>query len=502
MSSKAPCNSILDNAININEYSNTIIYNSAIDNTTVHNDMLIDIMTKAFPSIVKPEMTPKEIVDEVNNKTGYLIKKITKVKSGFNEYMFNAYRTARCLDETYKNVFHGTCDNNVEQICKENFSLLKIKKTLYGVGIYTASSFFTGLCYATPNVNNEQTVIIAKLLVGPIAIGKPGQTDYGKDANNNPILTLTDNTGTYNCASNSNQLLIIATITVECQTIKHQDNIPLLKSQLNYVIYYNHMIWNVMKDNKNIIGTKAHNFAIKQTAINNAAHTQAQANALAQSQAIINAHNKARMEEAKARSLAQATAQALLEATNPINVPVHGDAYKPRPTQILIRYIHTSGEKAGDKINEGDIVVVNNTYSNYKDAINFEGKVVRITKCSRTLVHVLIHDEKIKEFVIKQNSKKKTYGGFPYAENQDNSWLAVPPDYVTVISSPVKNNNGGSAIAYIDKDIDEDVEEGKDKDKNTAPSSSVCEDIETVSSSSVCEDVDTVPSSSGSKRKR
>jgi hypothetical protein len=434
MSSKAPCNSILDKVINLKEYSNTTIYNSSINNGELHNDMLIDIMTKTFPAIVKPEMTLKEMVDKVNNTTGYLIKKITKVESGLNEYMFNAYKTARCLDGTCKTVFHGTCENNVEQICKENFSLLKIKKTLYGVGIYTSSAFFTGLCYATPNIHNEQTVIIAKLLESPTAIGKPGQTDYGIDANNNPILTLTDNTGKiYFCASNPNQLLIIATITVECQTIKNQDNIPLLKLQVDNVIYYNYMIWNIMKDNKNIIGTKAHVFATKRAASNVAAQAQAQANALAQAVARVTAHN-------------QAKAQAAAKANNPTNVPVQSDTYQPRPTQILTQFIHTSGEKAGNKIKEGDIVVVNDTYCNYKDAINYEGKVVRITKCSRTLIHVLIHDEKIKEFVIKQNSKKKTYGGFPYAENQEKSWLAVPPDYVTVISSPtVKNNNGGSA---------------------------------------------------------
>ena len=251
-----PCK---ETVLDPNNYSNTTIYNHDEKSDDIYNDdlytiIIINLMVKIFPTIVKPEMTLKEIFKEVLDKTGYLILEIKKINNDSNKIMYEARRKASCLGDTDKIVFHGTNEHNAEKICKEGFLLQNIKRALFGFGIYVSLCFFLALYYAQPNEDDhKQTVVIGDSLQGPTAIGTEGQTEFGKDANNKPIMTLTDNLGKINCFKYPEQINVQYIITVQCQTIKNQDNNKDILSQVNHVKYYHPDIWKIIKNNKYVI---------------------------------------------------------------------------------------------------------------------------------------------------------------------------------------------------------------------------------------------------------
>lgn len=396
----------------VKPYYTKIIYNhdENINDNTEYDIIVHKLLKKIFTDIAKPKMTTKEILKEIENKTGYLILEINKINNYASKIMYEARRIASSFDNNDKIVFHGTTLDNAKKICENGFLLQEIKRSMFGVGIYTALYFFLALYYAKPNKDDyKQTVIIADLLEGPTAIGTKGQTDFGRDSNNNPIMTLTDQNKGILCSRSPDNINVTYTFTVQYKNIADYKTSVEIPTHLNNVKYFHPDIYNIIKNNIYIDQTK---------------------------------------NIFKSTSVPIAIPKPLISTTS---------SKAPKETIRL--------NKVGD-IKEGDIVIINNTYKEYRclSLLKKYGTVKYICSDVRTLVYISMHDENDRENIKNKNielnnvsrmnklTKKNTPDLTEEKTKEFNTLFCAYPQHIKVVSSVSNNNHDYYASNAINND--------------------------------------------------
>lgn len=463
-------------------------------NTELNNLKALNFFKKMHTEKKNSEMTLKERLNSFRLTTGYSILEISEIKNTSIDILHKSCITTKTFDNNTKIVIHGVKYDSVEKKCKEGLSHEDIKDGNIGKGFYTFGVLNIALYDSTPNEHNEQFLIFSKLSIGPSTIGKKGLTEFGEDKNGKQIMTLTDGKFAY-CSRDPEQILPIIVLKLKCETIDIKDKEKVLL-QVNRMIYYNTLLWNKLKNNKNVIGSLAEKFANKniaiiqaQTEVSIAVNEEKQYKARVttiegQINAAIQTHTEslalltevqARLIEAQARVFAakhtityqqnnllhvqksaNVTATKIVKAKNNLK-KVQDTSIFPK-IEIETELQEYISEK--DKIiRKNDSVIIKIAYSNYINTVNREGIVKKIVKKNGIQVLILMNDTQIKNYVIEQN-KIKIKGGFPYVKNQNESWLAVSPHFIEVISSD-KNDNSGIAIVG-DKRKNEDNSNGND----------------------------------------
>ena len=309
-------------------------------------------------------------------------------------------------------------------------------------------------------------------------------------------MTLTNGKFTY-CSKDPEQIIPIIVLKLKCETIDIKDKEKVL-SQVNRIIYYNTLLWNKLKNNKNVIGSLAEKFANKNIAI---IQSQIQVSMAVNEEKQYKARvsiiqeqiNVAIQTQTQAQTLLTEAQARLIEAQSRVFAAKHTITYqqnnllhvqksanitatkivkaknnfkKVQDTSIFPNIeIETETElqeyiSEKDKIiRKNDNVIIKIAYSNYINTVNHKGIVKKIVKKNGIQVLILMDDTQIKNYVIKQN-KIKIKGGFPYVKNQNESWLAVSPHFIEVISSD-KNDNSGIVIVG-DKRKNDDNSNGND----------------------------------------
>ena len=97
--------------------------------------------------------------------------------------MATAKRTHQTVHE--KRLFHGTCPDAVEAICKQNFDwrLHGKNATMYGEGSYFAVNASYSHAYAKRDIHSSQFMFLAKVLVGSYTTG---HSSYRRPPPKNP----------------------------------------------------------------------------------------------------------------------------------------------------------------------------------------------------------------------------------------------------------------------------------------------------------------------------
>ena len=337
----------------------------------MYNDKINKMLLNLFPQFItdKNKIDREEIFKKLYDYSGYEIIKIDNVVNMRNKIMLDTFKFVNDIN-TDKILFHGTNENSINKICKEGFNNIS-KRSMYGYGIYLTPSIFIALLYSTPNDNGEQFIIVSEFAQGPTALGHNGQTDYGIDENNKPILTLTNSDKTILCAKSHNQTCVQYVLV-----FKYNPNRKLTVDTVHPGLTYNKDIWTIIQKNS------------------------------------------------------QVNVPVIAPVIVPVNVPAIAPVIVPKPTEILTEAIY--GNRKQYKIKIGDTVIIDDTFDKYDFAKTYKGVVKYITKQYKLMVYVLAEEKIIRNQIIAQNKKA---GSFPYTPNQDETWLAIPPRFVTVISS-------------------------------------------------------------------
>lgn len=373
----------------------TIYYNNYKSLYEVmYDDKLNKLLPIVFPSFTtdKNKINREEIFKNLYDHSGYEIIRIDNIVNMPSKIMFDTFKFVNDIN-TNKLLFHGTSENNMNKICKEGFNNIS-KRSLFGVGLYFTPNIFLGLLYSTPNDKGEQFIIISEFAQGPTALGKHGQTDYGIDENNKPILTLTNPDKTILCAKSHNQTCVQYVLV-----FKYNPNRKLTVDTVHPGLPYHGDIWTIIQKNSPV------------------------------------------------------NIPANVPAIVPANVPVIVPANIPKPTEILTEAIY--GNRKQYKIKIGDVVVIDDTFDKYDFAKTYKGIVKYITKQYKLMIYVLADEKIIRNQIIAQNKKA---GSFPYTPNQDETWLAIPPRFVTVISS-----SNDRTVSKKRKETDDDSKNKKQK---------------------------------------
>lgn len=144
--------------------------------------------------------------------------------------MFEAFKKAYEV-KGEELLFHGTSAQSAEMIIKSGFRAAACKRNKFGEGLYTTGKFNIAAQFAEPEPDFKQTIVMAKVLMGPVTLGREGILDFGMDAQTGKeVLTTTNEEGTIFCSKFEDAVLAKYVLEIqhrlEPQTEMHKKTFP------------------------------------------------------------------------------------------------------------------------------------------------------------------------------------------------------------------------------------------------------------------------------------
>jgi hypothetical protein len=381
------------------------------------------IMSRAFPTAIKPGMSNQKKIESLLHYSGYLVLKIEEIDNPSQNIRFEAEKFASGIEESCI-VFHGTSENNIHEILSKGFDFRKFERGKYGVGYYSSGSSWEALKYAKPNEQDKiQFLIVFEYLKGSTAIGSNGQTDFGTN------LTLTDETGKILCAKNHTQFNPKYVIAMQ-----YDMNNVLTRLQNSTVENFHKVIYDMIISKKSAAAA-----ATMATAATIAGSFLASSSSATASSSSATASSSS-----ATASSSSATASSSSATTGPSSATTGpSSAVNTRQKHEVLDSLLIDKQK----IEKGTKVMVIDTFkpNTFYFTKGYEGVVMKIVKKYNKYIYVEISDPKIKEQVINANKMLKTKNEFPFTNDQEESWIVLPPRYIKMISPPAATS-GTSAV--------------------------------------------------------
>ena len=226
-----------------NYYKKTTLYDRSIREhdesirELSHHKLARDIVHRAFFRD-EDKKDLKKILEMLEEHSNFQVLKVESVLNKSQWAMHQMFANSYNIKETEEN-YHGT--KYADEIAEEGFRGALCRGSKYGNGICSSTNAWKGISYCDwegisycDRDRYEFKLLILSVHVGPSAGGWQDRKDFGKDANGNPILTLTNPTGTIKCSKYESQLLVKAIITGRYM---HENNHTI--AHKNFVGFYN-----------------------------------------------------------------------------------------------------------------------------------------------------------------------------------------------------------------------------------------------------------------------
>ena len=215
---------------------------SHYEKTTLYNR---DFTVQSQPKLACDMLHSTFFKSETKEDLDYTLQRIeklsnvqvTKIESVINKAQWNMHqmfaKSYNIQDKARQN-YHGTKNPKyADEIAQHGFRGALCERRIWGKGIYSSSNPWEALSYCDVDENIFKLLIL-DVHVGPHTVGWQDRVDFGKDANGNAILTLTNPIGTIFCSMKEPQLLVKGIITVRYM----YENKHTMEIQ-NYVKFYN-----------------------------------------------------------------------------------------------------------------------------------------------------------------------------------------------------------------------------------------------------------------------
>ena len=161
-----------------------------------HDDEAYSVLEAAFAPGLNTDLA--ELRRTIAEKSNMQVIDVTRLRNKAVHGMHRQFKTSFKIQQTTR-VYHGT--GHADLIADVGFRGAACQRAKFGRGIYSSPNVFHALSYGHLDARGHLTFLVVELHLGPIALGKQDQVDFGKNATGEPILTLTNLEGDIYCAS-------------------------------------------------------------------------------------------------------------------------------------------------------------------------------------------------------------------------------------------------------------------------------------------------------------